>query len=300
VEHGPSIDSATVTFHGCPGETEEWNVPSRIAICLLWVGVLVVLAAASARSEDATEHELQRYRDMLKADPWTNPALLDADRGEALWTLKRGPKNASLETCDLGKGPGAVEGAFAELPRYFPDARRVMDLETRLVWCMEKLQGLARAEILQRPYSEANQPGTDLEALATYVAGKSRNRFFAPQLTHAKERKTLALGEALFFRRQGPMDFSCATCHSDAGRRIRLQQLAQLSNPVEARGVVGEWPAYRVSQGTVMTMQHRIADCYWQMRLPQIDYGSDVTIALTAYLVNQARGGEITAPTIKR
>ena len=49
-----------------------------------------------------------------------------------------------------------------------------------------------------------------------------------------------------------------------------------------------------------MTMQHRIADCYWQMRLPLIDYGSDVTVALTMFLVNQAKGGDITAPQIKR
>ena len=100
--------------------------------------------------------------------------MLDADRGEALWKEKRGPKNASLEGCDLGKGPGKVEGAFAELPRYFADADRVMDLETRIVWCMETLQGFDRAEILKRPYSKANQPGTELEALATYVASKSR------------------------------------------------------------------------------------------------------------------------------
>jgi sulfur-oxidizing protein SoxA len=36
------------------------------------------------------------------------------------------------------------------------------------------------------------------------------------------------------------------------------------------------------------------------MRLPLIDYGSDVTVALISYLVNQAKGGDITAPGIKR
>ena len=91
--------------------------------------------------------------------------MLDADRGEALWKEKRGPNNASLEQCDLGKGPGKVEGAFAELPRYFKDADRVMDAEARIVWCMEKLQGFQRADIIKRPYSKANQSGTELEAL---------------------------------------------------------------------------------------------------------------------------------------
>jgi sulfur-oxidizing protein SoxA len=262
---------------------------------------LVLIAQASdIRAQDATEKELERYRQMLKDDPWSNPGLLDADRGEALWKEKRGPQAASLEQCDLGKGPGKVEGTFAELPRYFGDADRVMDLESRIVWCMETLQGFDRKEILKQPYSKANQSGTELEALATYVASRSRGLKFSPSLEHAKEKEALAMGEALFFRRQGPMDFACATCHADAGRRIRLQSLPFLGKPEEARQVVGEWPAYRVSQGTVMTMQHRIADCYWQMRLPLIDYGSDVTVALTTYLVNQAKGGEITAPTIKR
>ena len=48
-------------------------------------------------AQDDTEREVEKYRQMLKADPWSNPGLLDADRGEALWKEKRGPKNASLE-----------------------------------------------------------------------------------------------------------------------------------------------------------------------------------------------------------
>lgn len=271
----------------------------RIHPSLLALALLLALVAPAWAIDD-TEKELEKYRQMLKADPWSNPGLLDADRGEALWKEKRGPKNASLEGCDLGKGPGKVEGAFAELPRYFKDADRVLDLESRLVWCMETLQGFARAEIVKRPYSKANQAGTELEALATYVASKSNGKTYTPHLEHVKEQQALALGETLFFRRQGPMDFSCSTCHGDTGKRIRLQPLPYLSKPEEARAIVGEWPAYRVSQGTVMTMQHRIADCYWQMRLPLIDYGSDVTVALTMYLVNQAKGGTISAPAIKR
>lgn len=272
----------------------------RRALCGIAVVAALACGNAWAQAQDAAEKEVERYRQMLKADPWSNPAMLDADRGEALWKEKRGPRNASLEGCDLGQGPGKVEGAFAALPRYFRDADRVMDLETRIVWCMQKLQGFERNDILKRPYSKANQGGTELEALATYVAYKSNGMTYAPPQGHIKEQQALAVGEALFHRRQGPMDFSCATCHADAGRRIRLQGLPFLGKPEEARKVIGEWPAYRVSQGTVMTMQHRIADCYWQMRLPLIDYGSDVTVALTMFLVNQAKGGTITAPTIKR
>ncbi len=79
-----------------------------IAVC---TSVLFAFGAAAQDAE--TEKAIERYRQMLKEDPWSNPGLLDSDRGEALWKTPRGPKNVSLEQCDLGKGPGKVEGAFA-------------------------------------------------------------------------------------------------------------------------------------------------------------------------------------------
>ena len=58
--------------------------------------------AASAQQKSAADG-IAEYRAML-ADG--NPAELFEARGEDLWKKKRGPKNASLEQCDLGKGPG--------------------------------------------------------------------------------------------------------------------------------------------------------------------------------------------------
>ncbi len=77
---------------------------------------------------------------------------------------RAGPKNVSLEQCDLGKGAGKVDGAFAELPRYFADADRVMDVETRILWCMEKLQGFNRADLVKRPHPGGGQPVKELGA----------------------------------------------------------------------------------------------------------------------------------------
>jgi sulfur-oxidizing protein SoxA len=268
---------------------------------LLAAACAVVGAASIAIAQDSdTEKALEKYRQMLREDPWSNPALLDADRGEALWKTARGPKNVSLEQCDLGKGPGKVDGAFAELPRYFADADRVMDLETRILWCMEKLQGFNSADLVKRPHPGGGQPVKELGAIATYVASKSAGMKYAAKTDHAKEKDAVALGENLFFRRSAPFDFACATCHDAKGLRIRLQGLPHLSSPEEARKVVGEWPAYRVSTTHVMTMQHRLYDCYWQMRMPQLQLGSEASVALIAYLTSQAKGGDVAAPGLKR
>jgi sulfur-oxidizing protein SoxA len=271
----------------------------RLAAALA-LGLTVLGGAGLGQAADTTERELEKYRSMLKDDPWSNPAMLDVDRGAELWKTPRGPKNATLEQCDLGKGPGVVDGAFAELPRYFAEADRVMDLEARLMWCMEKLQGFAHADLVKRPHPAGGQPVKELGAIATWVASKSSGMKFRAKLDGPKEKEAVALGEALFFRRTGPMDFACATCHGDSGKRIRLQPLPYLSRPDEARQVVGQWPAYRVSTTNVMTMQHRIYDCFWQMRLPQVELGSEVPVALISYLIKTAEGGEIQAPGLKR
>ena len=260
-----------------------------------------VAAQQSADAEQAAvERELEKYRKMMRDDPWSNPALLDADRGEELWKKPAGPKNVSLEKCDLGKGPGVVDGAFAELPRYFEDAKRVMDVETRILYCREQLQGIDHAEFLKNPHPGGGARVKDIGAIATYVASKSNGKTFAAKLDKPEERAAVELGKELFNARMGPFDFSCTTCHAESGKRIRLQPLPYLSKPDEAKKVVGEWPAYRVSSTHVMTMQHRVLDCFWQMRMHRIEFGSEASNALIAYMVKTAQGGEINAPGMKR
>ena len=248
------------------------------------VCALLAATAVAVGQDEATEKAIQKYRDMLKADPWSNPALLDADRGEALWKSPRGPKNVSLEKCDLGKGPGKVDGAFAELPRYFADAGRVMDLETRILWCMETLQGFKRADLVKRPHPGGGQPVKELGAMATYVASKSADMKFAAKLDQPQETRdggarrnpVLPPLRAVRFRlrdlprRPRACASACRGCRSS-------------SSPEEARKVVGEWPAYRVSTTHVMTMQHRMFDCYWQMRMPELELGSEASVALITY-----------------
>ncbi|MCX7319148.1 MAG: sulfur oxidation c-type cytochrome SoxA [Hyphomicrobiales bacterium] len=264
------------------------------------VAVAILLCAAGiVRAQDSSEKEIERYREMI-SDPMSNPGYLAVDRGEALWSEKRGTKNVSLEGCDLGMGPGKLEGAFAKLPRYFADSDKVMDLEQRLLWCMQTVQGLDTKDIIARRFSGPGKP-SDLEDLVAYIANKSNGMKIDIPLDNPKEQEMAAVGEALFYRRGGVNDFSCSTCHADEGKRIRLQGLPNLSKPgKQPQETMGTWPTYRVSQGALRTMQHRLWDCYRQQRWPVPEYGSDALTALTVFLQKQAAGGEINVPSIKR
>jgi sulfur-oxidizing protein SoxA len=265
---------------------------------LLWVLIAVLLGSliGPAAAQQSTEEEIAKYRQMLKEG---NPADLWDARGEALFKEKRGPKQASLEQCDLGLGPGVVKGAYAQLPRYFKDTGKVQDVESRLVTCMVTLQGFTVEQATKNHFSKPEQP-SDMEALVTYVAGQSAGMKINVSLSDPKEKEAYAVGERLFYHRAGPHDFSCATCHGESGKRIRLQELPNLTLSKEAQGIFGSWPAYRVSQGTVRTMQHRLYDCYWQMRHPQVEYTADAITALEMFMAKNANGGEVTAPTLKR
>jgi L-cysteine S-thiosulfotransferase len=241
-------------------------------IILLITSLLAASGAAPAQQKSAADG-IAEYRAML-ADG--NPAELFEAKGEGLWKQPRGPKQATLERCDLGKGPGVVKGAFVELPRYFADTGRVQDLESRLLSCMESLQGFDAAEVAKTPFNKGEM--VTLEALAAWISGESRGLKFKLPQAHADERRTYEIGKRAFFYRAGPYDFSCASCHGQPDKRIRLQDLPQLTkNPGDGVGFAA-WPAYRISSGEMWSLQHRLNDCF---RIPAMPPTPPLRLAST-------------------
>jgi sulfur-oxidizing protein SoxA len=251
------------------------------------------LAISTAAQDNKALDEIQRYREMLQEG---NPAELLEMKGEELWRTPRGPKQATLEQCDLGLGPGKLAGAYAQLPRYFADTGQVQDAESRLVTCMTTLQAFSTAEATAGWYKRES----DIEALVTFVATQSKGAKIDVPAQHPQEARMYATGEALFYRRSGPLDFACATCHSQDDRRIRLQELPNLTTVKGAQTSMAQWPAYRVSQSAVWTMERRLIDCMRQMRYPDADFLSDAVIALQVYMQKNASGATLEAPGIKR
>jgi sulfur-oxidizing protein SoxA len=256
---------------------------------------LACLASSASWAQKTASESIDEYRAMLQDG---NPADLFEVKGEGLWKQKRGPKNASLEQCDLGKGPGIVKGVFVELPRYFADTQRVQDLESRLLTCMQNLQGLDAAEIAKTPFGKGEQ--NNVTALATWISAESKDMKFNLPQSHPQEKVFYEVGKRLFYQRGGAHDFSCASCHGQDNTRIRLQDLPNLSkNPGNGVGFAA-WPAYRVSNGQMWGMQQRLNDCYRQQRFPYPGFASDATIALGVYLGVGTKGSTSIAPAIKR
>ena len=225
-----------------------------------------------------------------------HPALWVAEDGGDLFHTPRGPNNVSLEGCDFGKGPGVLEGAYAEMPRYFADTGKVMDLETRLVHCMITLQGFAPDDPAVRA---RHNNESDHMKLQSYIASHSNGMPWNPPLNHPLEKAMRDAGEVLFYRRSGPLDFSCQTCHDQSGKRIRASVLPNINVPEEWTKAIS-WPAFRVGHQHVRSTQHRVRGCYWQMRHGQSIAGSDASIALISFWTDAARGQPAILPDMKR
>ena len=256
-------------------------------------------AAALALLPAPAPAQQSPYAEYQRMTAESAPIELYELAGEEMWKKRQGPKNVSFEQCDLGQGPGALKGAYAGLPRYFADADRVMDLETRLLHCMMTLQGRNREEATKRVFGNADTP-SEMEVLSAYVAGQSHGMPMRPGHSHPREKASYQLGQKLFFYRAGPWDFSCASCHGEEGKRIRMSELPVLYKPEFAKPLMATWPAYRVSTSSFVTLQWRMNDCYRQMRMPEPVFGSDTTVALIHFMTVTAEGVPYRGPAVKR
>jgi sulfur-oxidizing protein SoxA len=270
--------------------TRRARVVAAAAIAIAGVAATAVFAQSS------TVDEIAKYRAALQDG---NPAELWEARGEELWKAPRGPKKVSFATCDLGLGAGVVKGAYAQLPKYFADADRVMDLETRLVYCMVTQQGYSEADAtkgpVRRAWQEIGYRGAG-RICHVAVARREDERRAGPSegegsLRARREDVRVSRRHARLFLR----DLSWRD-----GKRIRLQDLPNLMTVSGAQKAYTTWPAYRVSQGELRSFQWRLFDCFRQQRFPELLYASDASIALTMYLARNANGATFDAPAIKR
>ncbi len=279
--------------------TQRLSSKNKAALAAITMPVLMLMAgsATQAQAESVTQ-EGNAYLQMMN-EMGGNPADFNIDDGKKLWSEKAGPKHASLEQCDLGLGPGVVKGAYAQLPRYFADTGRVQDLESRLVTCMETLQGLTPMQADKEHFAKEGGNASPLENIAMYVAHESDGMKIAiPQAT-PQERLAYENGKKLFFYRAGPFSFSCAACHSESGKRIKISALPNLTN-AEAAGSYATWPAYPNSQGVARTLEWRMLACERQQRWPAPKFTSNAVMDLIEYMGVNSNGATLHTPTFKR
>jgi sulfur-oxidizing protein SoxA len=99
-------------------------------------------------------------------------------------------------------------------------------------------------------------------------------------------------GRALFTRRLGQLNLTCAQCHDDNWG----QKLA--GNPLPQAHPTG-YPVYRLEWQTVGSLQRRLRNCLIGMRVEPYAYGSPEYVALETFLMWRARGLPVETPAVR-
>jgi len=191
------------------------------------------------RRTRAADRRTKKRRAAKKAASGSKSAIAPSSRNSATSWRTRAPRSCSksrARSCGRpsvsekrlagnmrsGLGPGVVKGAYVRMPRYFADADQVMDVERRIVHCMVTLQdssGGSRQETLQQRIGHA-RPGV----AGHYVAAQSRGMKIAVPQKHPRSAKPSMWVRNIPLPRRR-LDFSCASCHGEDGKRIRTQDL---------------------------------------------------------------------------
>src|SRR5262249_33989488 len=99
-------------------------------------------------------------------------------------------------------------------------------------------------------------------------------------------------GRALFERRQGQLDLSCAQCHDDNwGRKLAGANLPQ--------GQPNGYPLYRLEWQGLGSLQRRLRNCLTGMRAESYPFGAPELVALETFLMWRARGLPMESPAVR-
>jgi sulfur-oxidizing protein SoxA len=216
----------------------------------------------------------------MQRDDNANPGMLWVRGGEALWSLPTGAAGKACVSCHAAAASG-MRGVAARYPAWDEALQRPLTLAQRINQC--------RVRHLQAP--ALGPTHDDLLSLEAFVAHASRGLPLAPpddvRLAPARAR-----GEALFQRRIGQINLSCAQCHDgQSGRRLAGSVIPQ-AHPTG-------YPIYRLEWQGLGSLQRRIRGCMSGVRAEPYAFDAQELVDLEAYLAVRARGLPIETPAVR-
>lgn len=255
----------------------------RLAPGALFLLLGPLLAGAA---EIAPQARRSAYADMspetraIQDDDTANPAMLAVLDGEALWNRPDGGASRSCAGCH-GDAAASMKGVAARYPAFDEKSGRPVDLEERI--------NSERADRQGAPPWRFES--SELLALSAYVARQSRGEPIAPP-DDARLKPFVDAGRALFNRRQGQLNLSCALCHDDNwGKR--------LAGNIVPQGHPTGYPIYRLEWQSIGSLQRRLRNCISGMRAELPDYGAADYVNLELFLMQRASGMPMESPAVR-
>ncbi|MFM1987934.1 MAG: hypothetical protein RJA99_891 [Pseudomonadota bacterium] len=216
----------------------------------------------------------------MQRDDASNPGMLSVREGETLWSTPAGEARRRCADCH-GDARISMRGAAARHPRWDETLGAPVSLSQRIALCRERHQGAPRGAPESR----------ERLALAAWVGQASRGLPVEPdpdpRLAPARER-----GRALFGRRIGQLDLSCADCHDDRwGLRLGGSTIPQ--------GHANGYPLYRLEWQALGSLQRRLRGCLAGVRAEPWPSDASEWTELELFLQRRGAGLPVETPAVR-
>jgi L-cysteine S-thiosulfotransferase len=254
-----------------------------------FLAALIVAATAGVAVAQMPLNERRTGYDLLgpttkamQDDDTANPGMLWVLDGETLWARQTGTSGKACAGCH-GDAAESMKGVAARYPAFDAHSGRPIDLEQRINQCRVDSQG---APALARESRELN-------ALTVFVARQSRGLPIEDILAKDGRLKPfLEAGRALFEKRQGQLNLSCAQCHEELWDKHLAGNTISQAHPTG-------YPQYRLEWQTMGSLQRRLRNCLIGLRAETYPYGAPEYVDLALYLMWRARGLPLEAPAVR-
>jgi L-cysteine S-thiosulfotransferase len=215
----------------------------------------------------------------MQDDDAANPGMLAVLDGEVLWNRAAG--GAAKSCADCHGQATSIQGVAARYPAFDPASDRPIDLEQRINACRQHHQ--------QAPPLPYESP--DLLALTAFVAHQSKGvPISVPD--DRRMRPFIAAGRAIFERRQGQLNLSCAECHEDNWGK-------HLGGAVIPQAHPAGYPLYRLEWQSVGSLRRRLRNCLTGMRAEPYPDDAPEIVNLELFLAWRARGLAVENPAVR-
>jgi sulfur-oxidizing protein SoxA len=246
------------------------------ALFVVMPGYRVLLADEAVSGYDYLQPDMQTMQD----DLFSNPGMLVVEQGEALFSSP-GENGKSCADCHGKDGARLDTKHIARYPVYNEDLRQPVTLHGQIQRCWKERLG-------NQPITYRNDELLQLESFVRYLA---RGEFVNVD-TDGALAPYYSAGRELFHTRFGQVDIACHQCHDyHAGQMFRGQVLSQ--------GQSNGFPVYRFTEGMVVALQERIAQCLTKLRAEPFAEDSPENIDLEVYLSARSNGLRIETPAIR-
>jgi sulfur-oxidizing protein SoxA len=132
----------------------------------------------------------------------------------------------------------------------------------------------------------------ELLALTAYVAMQSRGMPVNVSIDW-QNRGHFEAGRAMFYRRLGQLNLSCAQCHQDNwGKKLGPETISQ--------GHGNVYPIYRLEWQTVGSLHRKFRSCLSAVRAEMLPYGAPEYLDLELFMAWRSGGLPIETPGVRR